>query len=902
MLPLDELAVAALLEKHGVYASRQVAANDRLDIAWQVLRLTGGHALHVGYAAFQLAAAVREGNDLVEAVASIPSSNGDIDQYYRTLFAPPTATLARESLSIMASCPFDLSVAEVADLMQPKADVRAVEDALRPYFHLFQRIGGQYYFFHDSLRVFANLHVNGPRLPTQSQIAFLVHLQQDPRAGDHLLHLAAEGGDELIATDGIDCDWLSRQVAAGASISLLNEGLKLMALAALKRHDWAKMVHWWCLQACLQRAEFEGTFTEATLIDAWLSVKRLSLVERYLFVSGHFLSRVYPGPDILDLVEEHGESELAERLRSRQLGQPTPEIGELHLMDDFGHFVRHASRRLPANELLPLIRARVEKASEGRDVNNMPMIRDPERMIARLVDTIIRECLAANDLDRVEEWLNVGPGEVSEPLRAEHFLRVRLLRRDLAANSARVKAAIEVVESLQVLEDLARGGGFDSEVRTAVTSFYLNALLRNQVHWLDRGQIASVTQDLLCDVTISSRLALQDRLNQIYDATASINCKAGKVFSLAIVRLVETVTLRPSEWRRGIEEFARAIRQLAGYRFSSDDIHAAQGFVGCLGTIIRAAAQCAKRFSAESEFAEVVESQLIPALVEGRVNYEAGHLSIIDMLQAEAICSDLSLRLLRTVEGWFTESVEFKAVPLIDLARRFARAGNSIGADRVLLSGVRAAFTYGYRKDTTLNDFLDAFNAVAPHLGTEQFRRTADFTANAILILDDLTDGRMLYYASSYFIAMTCRYDMTLAARIAQRLWTRCRQLRPTWILQAAEEHEVETTEIMTTFARIAPDVILTGSEDDSEQSDHYAPRHEFVTSGTVFPASLNELVTALESSLERSAYGSGFGGVAGLVKAFVSRGDTSLALAIFADFESALRQMVQAYPMPTIE
>lgn len=901
--PLDRPAVDTLLENHGVYAAARLTANDRQDLCRKVWALTAGHALHVSYAARQLATAVREGGDPAAAITAMPNCHGDIEQYYRTLFAPAEAAIAREALSVMATCPFELSMPEVAAAMSPPADPREVDDALRPFRHVFQRIGGRYYFSHDSLRVFADRQFEGAGFSIGDQIAFLSRLENDPRVGDHLLHQLATVDEGAAAAEGVDCDWLSRQIAAGTNLGLLDEGLMLMALAELKRENWGRMARWWSLQACLHRAEFEGELTEATLINAWLATKRLSLVERYIFVSTQFLSRVYPGPDLVDFLDEHGQSELAERLRDRELSQSPPPIDPSGVIDEFAYYVRHASRRMSAAELLPTIRARADRICEQRDVNGFPMLREPSEKAAEYIDSIVRERLHAKDLDRAEEWLEIDPTVLSDALRAEHYLRLRLLRGDLADNSERVNVAIEAVESLSVLAQLAATGDFDEDVRSVVQSFDLNPLLRNQVQWYDRRQLYSATADLLCDVSICSRLHVQERLEEVYQAARSVNCRVGQTFTVGIARLTESVTSRPAEWKLALETFAAAIRRLEHERYTFDDINAAQAFVCGVGDILRPVACCAKEVSAEAEFAAVVESQFIPALVKARINYEGGHLSISDMLQAEGLCGDFALQLLATVEDRFTESMSFKSGNLVDLAARYARAGDMSAAERVLIVGVRAAFTYGYRKDTTLNEFLVAFDSVAPYLGT-RFTAIAELVARAIIVVDTLTDGRMLMYASSYFVAVVCRHDLPLAARLAQCLWTRCRSLRPTWLRQAAGDQGVDLSELAPVFAEHAPDVPLdsTSEEDQDGQADEHDPRHDFVTSDADFSEAKPQLAAELERVIEQSAFASAFHNFPGLIKAFAARGETDAALAVFAEFERALRQLLAPYPLPDLD
>ena len=108
---------------------------------------------------------------------------------------------------------------------------------------------------------------------------------------------------------------------------------------------------------------------------------------------------------------------------------------------------------------------------ESRDVNGFPMRPEPAVMLANYVDSIIRECLYAHDLDRAEGWLRIDISLLTAPVRAEHFLSGRLLRGDLADHAQEVRAAIEAVESLRTRTMYRLPGDFDEQVRAAIQTF-----------------------------------------------------------------------------------------------------------------------------------------------------------------------------------------------------------------------------------------------------------------------------------------------------------------------------------------------------------------------------------------------------------------------------------------------
>ena len=781
------------------------------------------------------------------------------------LFAPPTAAVARELL-IMASCPFELSMSEVAAAMLPPANPREVDDAVRPFRYLFQRIDGRYYFSHDSLRVFADRNLRASRLSVGRQIALLCSFENDSRTGDYLLHLLAEATGDTAGSAKIDCDWLSRQIAAGANPWRLDEGLMHLTLAALARGDWRQLARWWSQRACLQRAEFEGELIESTLVNAWLAMGQLSLVERYVFISVQFLSKTYPGPDLLDLLENDGQEDLAERLRDRQMSQSPPPIGPEPIIDEFANYVRHAALRMPAAELLPVIQERVRQLNEFKAINGVPM-RTPAQMLADYVDSIVRECLNADDLDRAEEWLTIDDSLLDEPIWAEHYISIRILRGDLTENADDVCAAIGAVETLRLLEQLSIAGGFDEQVRRAIQEFNLNPLLQHQVYWYDTQRVAAATADLIHDVSICTRLGVQERLDaihgrrriyedsgcpNIYRSHYWVNGNRGCPGRLNGNRRSRSSSSRYPE--SAAESFTPTTfmprkNSSADLAKSSSELH-----------------DSARSLGAEDAFAKMVETELFPALAEARIDYENGHLSISDMFLADGMCPGTTLRMLRTVEERFYESTTFKCTSLIYLAVRYARAGDPQSAERTMAAGVRSAFTYGYSKDTTINSFLVAFELVAAHLGT-RFASIAEFTARTFIVLDALTDGRMLNYGSSYFISVVGRHDMKLAARLAQSLWTKCRSLRPHWIHQAASDLKVDLTKLKRVFAKYAPDVILVSADQREKEGRGRNLPPDFVTGDTIVPTSKRERVAELESAIERSAYGSRIPQFSGLVK-----------------------------------
>jgi hypothetical protein len=897
--PFDRAAVKEMLSRCRILERTQLKAYEQDDLCHKVYDITSGHALHVNYVARQLEQAVRDNRDVFATLADIPSSGGDIEVYYRLTFAKPTAALSRDALKLMATCPFALTASEVGSLLSPPADRRTIEDALNEFAYLFERIGEHYYFTHDSIRVFADTQLAGEGFTAQRQIYFLTALDTDPRVGDHLLNLLAE--EKLIAgiPDEVNCDWLARQIAAGANTQLLHESLEGLALSAIEKRDMARAARFCALKSCLERAQQEGELYEATLVNAWLALDRVELIERYVFVSSHFLSRIYPGPDLIDLAEDHKQFALAERMVDRLLTQSEPAIDRDGLMDDFESFLRHLARRKTAKDVFDLISARVEKIHQDHETDEFPPTRTVPEQIAEFSQSAAFACLDAGQLDKVDEWLRIDPSPFADSVSSELYLRMRLKSGDFVTERNFTAAALGYVENEWVLSEFATLGTFDDEVRSAIKQFHISPLFADRFPWYDHSQVSHQVTSLYYDVTTCSRLSLKSRLETIKSAADHVQCYVAREFLRAIINLAELVAAEPTQWSKASQRFVAALPSLRDPRRTSDDVRAAQSFVGCLGSILGPVAAVAKRSGEEGEFSKLIEDLLMPALRTGYMSYESGQLSIADMLQDAEMCNGTVRHLLAIVEDTLLNSIQFKSGSLINLAARYAKAGDKVAAERNLVVGVRAAFTYGYRKDTTLNEFISAFEAVAPHI-PDRFDELVDYITRVIMLLDELTDGRMLYYASSHFIAFVCEHDIVTGASLAQMLWTSCRQLRPHSILMAAKDRGIDITALQAAFEIAAPDVELSPSKDDDDSN--YDPRDEFVVSDKKFSGSESDVWQSLSEIVSGHGYGAGLHSLPGLVRYLVANENVTACIQVFSAFEAALRELLSPYPLPALD
>lgn len=896
--PFNRTSVKEILLRCGVFENTQLKPYEQEDLCRKVHDITSGHALHVNYVARQLEQAANDNRDLFETLNGIPQSGGDIEKYYRLICAEPSAALSRDALKLMATCPFSLTAGEVGSLLSPPADRRTVEDALNEFAYLFERVGEHYYFTHDSIRVFADTQLTGQDFTTQRQIQFLASLHADPRVGDHLLNHLAEERVIVGIPDEVNCDWLARQIAAGANTHLLHESLRSLALVAVEKRDLTRAARFCALKSCLERAEQEGDLYEATLVNAWLALGRTELVERYVFVSSHFLSRIYPGPDLIDLAEDHKQFSLAERMVDRLLTQSEPTIDRDGLIDDFGSYLRHLARRKQAKEVFDLLSDRVEKVHRDRDTNDFPPNRSSAEQIADYAQTAAYACLNAGQLDKLNEWLDLEPSPFADSVHSELYLRMRLASGDIVSDRELIVACLAYVESEWVLSEYAALGAFHNEVKSAIKQFNLSPLFASRFPWYDDSQVHSLCSSLFYDVSACARVSLASRLKSMKAAAANASCTYARVFLRAVISLAESLSKERNEWSKALQHFIAALPSL-NYRSSSDDVHAAQGFVGSLGSLLEPVATVAKTAREEAEFGKVVEELLIPVLRRGHMLYDSGPLSIADMLQEAGMCNGTIRFLLAIVDDGLVTSIEFKSGALINLASRYAGAGDSAAAERNLIAGVRAAFTYGYRKDTTLNEFIVAFEAVAPHI-PERFDELVEYITRVILLLDSLTDGRMLYYASSYFIALVCEYNVGTGARLAQVLWKSCRQLRPHSIFIAAEDRGINLAELRAAFEIAAPDVELSPAQ--NEDDSHYDPRDEFVLSEKKFSGTKSRIWQALQEIALAHGYGSGLHSLPSLVRSLVTDNDVQAAVEVFTIFEAALRELLSSYELPVLD
>ena len=225
----------------------------------------------------------------------------------------------------------------------------------------------------------------------------------------------------------------NRLIATGSRVrspqarntGLLLEGLERLAVAECERENWSRMAHWLSLKSCLEKAELEGELHESTIVNAWLAMGGRSLVERYSFVASQFLSSVYPGPDLIDLLRDHGHVDLAEHLSDQRLSRSIPDLRTVGPNPDFELYVRHLGRRTRPAEIIALVRRSCDQAIELEQDLGIWTAADEIERFAKLC---VYDSLSAGDLDRVLAWLSLYPSPFTDETVADLWLRLRLAR------------------------------------------------------------------------------------------------------------------------------------------------------------------------------------------------------------------------------------------------------------------------------------------------------------------------------------------------------------------------------------------------------------------------------------------------------------------------------------------
>jgi hypothetical protein len=616
----------------------------------------------------------------------------------------------------------------------------------------------------------------------------------------------------------------------------------------------------------------------------------VEVVERYIFIGQQFLSQIYPGPDIIDMLRSYEHHELARRLEERLFAQSTPQPGGIGPDFEFEAYVRHLARRTTPEEVVETIQKRLSEAEKNTS-SHLGSFRPPYQRLEHYAQIAAYACLNADDFDRVEAWLRQQPLPIEDKTAWDIWLRMRLARKDLADHQEKVQTALMVVEDRELLREALAGGDFEETVRQAIGEFNLAPAPEAGYPWYDYNLASRLIRGLYADSWLSSRLGLSDRIRQTESVINRQPVPVAREFQRVIVATAQGAARSPPGWKAGMEALARAIRGFPRREYGVVGVQAAQFFVYELGHIVEPAALAAQEAGEIAEFERMLEDQILPALADAHICYPTGLLSICDMFLTTGIRSSLVPRLLGRVEKDHRESWEFKSGALMGLSGRYSRIGDLDSARRTLAEGVRAAFTYGYRKDTIINDFIVALEIIGVHLGADRLKEVAEFVTQALIVLDSLTDGRMLFDSPAHFVAVVWNLDKPLAVRLAGTLHEKCKyHLRGVFTPKAFKAHRIDARKRRELMRQVAMTHELGGVEENSGD--------DFVTSDERLDTDMRQLKSDLVQRISTSGYGSAFHTCPALIRALVEQGDTVAALAVFEQLTDALQALFASYPL----
>ncbi len=883
--------ICDLIQKHQLFNAKPDShAIER--ISRKIENKSSGHALYVGYTLRAIKNKDASGTSIEEAIEALPPFDEEVANYYERLLASSTASsLLRDSIGLMASCPFPMSYSEIAALLTPSERVRTIEDELSNCLYLFETGGGFLQFGHDSLRVFALQKISGRALPLSQQSDFLLKLKEDPRPGEFLLPILVELED-LQELDQLDVDWIIDSIVFGANIWLIHEGLKAVAQFFLAAKDWHRMSRFWCLMACLERAADSFDLNEPTMIRAWLDTGQMGLIERHLFLGSQFHSKIYPSEQAIDLLEEYGEYSLAARLREKSLAEAQPHLSQSIHDFEFEEHIRIVACRKDPGEIIGEINKRVESYRIYSARTPVGIGATSRGKYCRIAAEC---CLAKGEYLKVEQWLRTDDSELDETYKWDLWLRLGLARGDLAScNKERVEFAISQVTRLENLIEVARQEISLDKVEKRFGEFLPPHLLKpNLESWEIRGsECDTLVFAFYQQVWLAKKLNISYRLAALKSGARFHSLRRSRMFLEFVHDVACFEAGDHSDWLVPIRSLVESLKRMEIGKWNTGfaDLDVCTEASKNLGFYLRPLI-CRARDAREIEALRLaIGEELIPAL-ENRFLFDGTIFGICDQLILAGTCGTLTQELLELLEKRNDESQEFKSGGYLSLARRFKKLGDEASAKRVVRKGIAACFSYAYRKDTTINHFIDTFDAVIPHLGEPEVRSTTEFITQVLLLLDELTDLAMLHDAPTYLVVFLAKHGFEdLAIDVIAKIRATCRSMRSEPIAQVAFEECVSIESLSTELVERMPDIEI-GTIDPG-----ISYRSDFDSSTTVY-ASISEMIDECEAEVADSSYCSAFWKLNDIVRTLLNCGQTVEALAVFREFRRAIQALVSHYP-----
>ncbi|AMV35278.1 hypothetical protein VN12_24345 [Pirellula sp. SH-Sr6A] len=884
--PLDQAKIKELVLKFGFESSE----SDNLVL--KINSASRGHALYVSYALKYFKSKVALGEASASSMSVIPPFDNDISRYYSSIFEGSKPTL-RDAIAAMASCPFQLSFAEIGSLMSPSVNAREVEGVFFEAMHLFERAGDYLQFTHDSLRVFAlENHLKG-KLSATDQVDFLLQLKDDPRPGEFLIPLLVETAD-CFRLEQIDFDWIVYQIMNGSDTALIHEGLTAAALFYLDKLDWRNTAKFWCLMACLERATFDGEFNETTLIRAWLDLEQIHLVKRYLFLGSRFLSVIYPSEQAMDLLEEYGYSDVAAQLRERETTQTPPNAMLAGHDLEFDDYVRKLALVADPTDVVDVLVERQEKMRMQRTGLNSHLMKTPES-ISKHTLLAAETCLERRDHARVQAWLDCKRAELGEKARANLFLKLHLDLDDLGQFKS-AASALEHVDERWLLVEVAKKNIFIPELSSQFDRFYLPRLLRTDLKGqILFDQVGNMIHELNSDIWLSKKLRKTERLQSLLNGINSFEGPCARRFLELVFEVACLDVDSGTNWRPILAEFCDQlpVLRLNGNAFNNPEFEVTKTASCMIGHLIRPLINAAARNSETDELQAVIKENLIPTLERSRVKYTQALWGIAETLIEAKVSKSLAIELLQGIEKDLVEEWTYKSGAFISLVGSYARLKDYESSRRVFRLGLRASFSYGYRKDTTINEFIIAFDKIAPHL--DDCLQVAEFITQVLVLLDTLTDLAMISDAASYFVAFLSKHNQNWALEAACLFEGKCRSLKCRSLLQAGSDEGIEVSDLAKRIRTRIPNVEFEVADPEANH------RAYFVTSGRLYLETLSDLRNSCEGKISDSRYCKAFWSFASIIENLIGLGNTADAVKVFREFQNGLIALVDSYQMQEV-
>lgn len=563
---------------------------------------------------------------------------------------------------------------------------------------------------------------------------------------------------------------------------------------------------------------------------------------------------------------------------------------------EFEEYLRNIARSTQPDGIIHIIQKRQNATLEEYADGETPFGIRVE--ICDYAKIAIEECLFHEDFELVEAWLENDNAKLTDQDYANFWFRFHLAKGDLAnCDSKQVEAVLDFVESRSLLVDAVKQDAHVGLVAKALDNFYTPAILATDQRLNPFGDNQSLVFDFYRDVWLSKKLDKQNRLSVLKTKAGRFPGRRAKVFLGLAFDVACHDANESSDWHTPIAKFASSLPDMNQSNWNSGelDLNVADAVARSLGRVVYPLFVKAKELKQESKLASVLKEHFLPALTDGGYIYKS-KLDIADHFLHAGTCKENARSLLQQTEESLLEGWEFKSGGLISLAQRYRELDDIESAKRVVRSGLVASFSYVYRKDTTINEFIDSFDVIAPFLEQEEFNKVAIFIAKALILIDELTDLRMLFDSGSYFVTLLSKHDVVLAAKIAKTINEECCSMKCNNIGQAAVDEEVDITDFRKELRARAPEIEVKSGDKDANH------RAYFVTSGYTVFESLESLKEHCQNKVTNSSYCSAFWEFNGMIRSLISNGKQKEALQVFRQFFAGVQTLVSMYPLKVLK